>query len=100
MARRLITHANCELCGCTLSPPPGAAAAHPDIIAAFLLPPHRSYCEFDDNEHFREYYNLTADPYNADNLVAATPAPVLAALSARLRAFMLCSGDSCTNPAQ
>jgi N-acetylglucosamine-6-sulfatase len=79
------------------------------------------YCEFDDAEHFVEYYDLSVDPYNVVNLAfnASNPAVArarwglapeaalavapgmkakLAALAKRLLAYMQCKGLGCWDP--
>eukprot|EP00054_Salpingoeca_dolichothecata_P012791 m.71006 g.71006 ORF g.71006 m.71006 type:complete len:682 (+) comp20126_c0_seq1:44-2089(+) len=57
------------------------------------------YCEFDDNENFVEWYDITKDPYQMNNLATNGGDPTKkAALHARLRAYMLCAGDNCFDP--
>ena len=62
------------------------------------------FCEFDDSVEMVEWYDLNNDPYELYNLAtaAATPTPAqatkMAALHARLRAYMHCWGDYCHDP--
>jgi hypothetical protein len=63
------------------------------------------FCQqFDDSEDFVEYYDLNQDPYELHNLAhdegAGTPSRIakMAALEARLMAYMACSGDNCFDP--
>jgi len=58
------------------------------------------YYDRADNQSikFREYYDLTADPYEMDNLLGdgnAANDPNVAALSAQLAADRICSGADC-----
>eukprot|EP00750_Incisomonas_marina_P030939 INCI7682.5.p2 GENE.INCI7682.5~~INCI7682.5.p2 ORF type:complete len:208 (-),score=38.67 INCI7682.5:857-1480(-) len=53
------------------------------------------YCEFNDPEHFVEYYDLAADPYNLNNLVANTSAEELAELHTNLLKHQSCQGADC-----
>jgi hypothetical protein len=52
------------------------------------------YCKFEDNEDFEEFYDLTEDPYQLDNL-----APLLEEELEEQRVLMAelakCSGQSC-----
>jgi hypothetical protein len=61
------------------------------------------YCEFNDPEHYVEYYDLNADPYNLHNLYPALKNSTagkakLAALHARLLDHQACSGPNCFDP--
>lgn len=52
-----------------------------------------TYTEWADGS--REYYDLTADPYQLENSYDALPEADKAALSARLEALKKCRGDAC-----
>ena len=54
------------------------------------------YCEFDDDEHFIEYYDHTADPWQLKNLYPSEQSRSdLTAFRNRLREFRACKGESC-----
>ena len=54
------------------------------------------YCEFEDNEHFVEYYDHATDPWQLTNLAGKVPQkPAPPALKARLQAFRTCKGKQC-----
>lgn len=55
------------------------------------------YCEFVDDESFVEYYDLSVDPWNLDNLVSSTPKEQLQAMSAELAKLKACTGVNCRN---
>ena len=55
-----------------------------------------SYCEFEDNEHFVEYYGHATDPWQLTNLAGKVPQkPAPPAVKARLQAFRTCKGKQC-----
>ena len=53
------------------------------------------YCEFDDDEHFVEYYEHGRDPWQLKNLGKSAAASTLAPLKARLEQFRHCKGEGC-----
>ena len=53
------------------------------------------YCEFNDDEHFVEWYNLTADPYNMHNLAPSASPEALAEQHKTLLKHQACSGQDC-----
>ena len=58
--------------------------------------PNSLYCEFADDEHFIEYYDHTADPWQLKNLARATPPPAaLKPLKKRLQELRTCKGKAC-----
>lgn len=59
---------------------------------------NKMYCEFNDPEHFVEYYDLSSDPYNLKNLASVTSKQELQAMHKRLMEHQACHGDSCFDP--
>uniref|UniRef100_A0AAR2LE10 N-acetylglucosamine-6-sulfatase n=1 Tax=Pygocentrus nattereri TaxID=42514 RepID=A0AAR2LE10_PYGNA len=53
------------------------------------------YCEFADNEAFVEVYNLTADPYQLENIVKKVDPALLQTMNQRLIKLQSCEGKSC-----
>uniref|UniRef100_A0A672GGB4 N-acetylglucosamine-6-sulfatase n=1 Tax=Salarias fasciatus TaxID=181472 RepID=A0A672GGB4_SALFA len=53
------------------------------------------YCEFDDNEVFVEVYNLTADPFQLNNIAKSIEQEVLEEMNHRLMMLQSCSGATC-----
>uniref|UniRef100_A0A3B3YEM3 N-acetylglucosamine-6-sulfatase n=1 Tax=Poecilia mexicana TaxID=48701 RepID=A0A3B3YEM3_9TELE len=56
------------------------------------------YCEFDDNEVFVEVYNVTADPYQLNNIAKTIEQEVLEKMNHRLMMLQSCSGQTCRTP--
>ena len=50
------------------------------------------YCEFDDDEHFLEFYEHGSDPWQLDNCAAKVPPAKLAGYHARLSKLRACAG--------
>ena len=59
---------------------------------------NKMYCEFNDPEHFVEYYDLASDPYNLKNLASTTSKSELQAMHKRLMQHQACQGDGCFDP--
>jgi len=53
------------------------------------------YCEFDDDVHFIELYNVTADPYELKNLASVAKPDDLRILHQDLQAQVKCVGSTC-----
>ncbi|XP_077565516.1 N-acetylglucosamine-6-sulfatase [Stigmatopora nigra] len=53
------------------------------------------YCEFDDDEVFVEVYNLTADPFQLDNIAKTIDQEVLEKMNHRLMMLQSCAGQTC-----
>ncbi|XP_018568120.1 N-acetylglucosamine-6-sulfatase-like [Anoplophora glabripennis] len=53
------------------------------------------YCSFRDNQHFREAYNLTLDPYELDNVYAEMDKGVVGEYDGLLENFQNCRGSGC-----
>eukprot|EP01121_Diplochlamys_sp_Union-15-3_P006339 TRINITY_DN1682_c0_g1_i2.p1 TRINITY_DN1682_c0_g1~~TRINITY_DN1682_c0_g1_i2.p1 ORF type:complete len:386 (-),score=61.89 TRINITY_DN1682_c0_g1_i2:9-1166(-) len=53
------------------------------------------YCELDDTENFREYYDHTKDPYQLKNIVKEEDPTVIQKLTARLQVLKNCVGQTC-----
>ena len=53
------------------------------------------YCEFDDDEHFLEFYEHGSDPWQLDNCAAKVPPAKLAGYHARLSKLRACAGVAC-----
>lgn len=62
---------------------------HVDGVGADSL-----YCEFVDNEHFVEFYDHKADPWQLKNLAQGEP-PAIKPLAARLEQLRKCKGKEC-----
>eukprot|EP01052_Picozoa_sp_SAG31_P034395 SAG31_NODE_4013_length_3665_cov_2.254907_5_plen_94_part_00 len=56
------------------------------------------YCEFDDAENFKEYYDLNADPYNLKNIYADQTPAKKEALAKILATHKACKGAACFMP--
>ena len=56
------------------------------------------YCEFDDAEIFKEYYDLNADPYNLKNIYEDQTPAKKAALAKELAIHKACKGAACFMP--
>ena len=56
------------------------------------------YCEFDDSENFKEYYDLNADPYNLKNIYAEQTTAKKEALAKELAIHKACKGAECFMP--
>lgn len=54
-----------------------------------------SYIEYTNRKGERELYDLQADPYQLDNMIARAPAELLAVFSAQLALLRTCQGNSC-----
>ena len=50
------------------------------------------YCEFDDDEHFLEFYEHGSDPWQLDNCAAKVPPAKIAGYHARLSKLRACAG--------
>jgi N-acetylglucosamine-6-sulfatase len=61
---------------------------------------NRIYCRFVDDEGFVEYYNLTSDPWQLDNLADQLTASEQTVLESRLTELMSCRGTSCHTRSQ
>jgi N-acetylglucosamine-6-sulfatase len=66
-----------------LNTPPFKALRSEDVL----------YAEYDTGE--REFYDLTADPYELDNIVDQVPDSILGEYSQRLNSLAGCAGASC-----
>ena len=53
------------------------------------------YCEFDDDEHFLEFYEHGSDPWQLDNCAAKVPPAKIAGYHARLSKLRACAGVAC-----
>uniref|UniRef100_A0A8B9KA50 N-acetylglucosamine-6-sulfatase n=1 Tax=Astyanax mexicanus TaxID=7994 RepID=A0A8B9KA50_ASTMX len=53
------------------------------------------YCEFADNESFVEFYNLTSDPHQLENIVKKVDPALLQTMNQRLIKLQSCAGKSC-----
>ncbi|KAM3600590.1 uncharacterized protein V6R79_025502 [Siganus canaliculatus] len=53
------------------------------------------YCEFADSESFVEFYNLTSDPHQLENIVKKVDPSVLQSMNERLIKLQSCQGQSC-----
>ena len=93
--------------GPVLRPSPKEYKGHRGIPAwASLRTKQWQYIEFYDKKnntdlHWREYYDLVADPWELDNLLADKDPgndPDVTALSARLRKAIDCAGTAGANP--
>ena len=56
------------------------------------------YCEFDDAEHFKEYYDLNTDPYNLKNIYQEQTPAKKQALAKELATHKACRGAECFMP--
>ena len=56
------------------------------------------YCEFDDDENFKEYYDLNVDPYNLKNIYAEQTPAKKEALAKELAIHKACKGAECFMP--
>ncbi len=56
------------------------------------------YCEFDDAENFKEYYDLNVDPYNLKNIYAEQTPAKKEALAKELAIHKACKGAECFAP--
>ncbi|XP_035391424.1 glucosamine (N-acetyl)-6-sulfatase (Sanfilippo disease IIID), b isoform X2 [Electrophorus electricus] len=85
---------------------PGLANCFPDCICQdsfnntyacvrTLKGDNLQYCEFADNESFVEMYNLTADPYQLENIVKKVDPTLLQTMNQRLIKLQSCQGKSC-----
>ena len=74
---------------------------YPSASTAARSPPRHlggadeMYCEFDDDEHFLEYYEHGSDPWQLDNCAAKVPPAKLAGYHARLSKLRACAGVAC-----
>lgn len=57
-----------------------------------------TYCEFDDEENFAEYYNNLVDPWQLKNIVHDLSVKQRNRLRKRLRELKACRGESCRPP--
>jgi arylsulfatase A-like enzyme len=69
------------------APPPGSG--NPLTYEA-LRQPHSIYVEYTDGE--REYYNLSSDPYELNNIYSKLPASRVSTLHAELQGLETCTG--------
>ena len=76
----------------------GSVANGDAVTLPASLSKNTMYCEFNDPEHFVEYYDLNTDPYNLHNLAASTPEAELKAMHARLLQHQACKGAGCFDP--
>ncbi|XP_019624453.1 PREDICTED: N-acetylglucosamine-6-sulfatase-like [Branchiostoma belcheri] len=58
------------------------------------------YCEFQDNENFKEFYNLEKDPHQLNNAINTTDPNVVKFMSKRLKELVTCSGKTCNRSEQ
>ena len=56
------------------------------------------YCEFEDSENFKEYYDLNADPYNLHNIYTQLSTSRQTALGQLLAKHRACKGQECFHP--
>lgn len=56
------------------------------------------YCEFDDAENFKEFYDLNVDPYNLKNIYADQSPAKKEALAKELAMHKACKGAGCFMP--
>ena len=94
-------------CGLQKCPPPPASAFHENDgknntyhCVRTLNSPHlggadEMYCEFDDDEHFLEFYEHGSDPWQLDNCAAKVPPAKIAGYHARLSKLRACAGVAC-----
>uniref|UniRef100_A0A8C9VWC5 N-acetylglucosamine-6-sulfatase n=1 Tax=Scleropages formosus TaxID=113540 RepID=A0A8C9VWC5_SCLFO len=99
-----ITDPSCPLLG------PGVSECFPDCVCedsynntyacVRTMSPsgNLQYCEFDDSEVFVEVYNLTADPFQLNNIAKSIDQEVLEKMNHRLMMLQSCSGASCRTP--
>ncbi|EDQ85532.1 uncharacterized protein MONBRDRAFT_29207 [Monosiga brevicollis MX1] len=93
------TCAGVELCGGEHGSTPCDAVNNTYKCLRTIKPDENSiYCEFDDAENMVEWYDITADPWEMNNLHESGDASKKQQLHERLRAFRECSGDECFNP--
>ena len=71
-------------------------AAHSPTLGAYSE--NTMYCEFEDAESFKEYYDLNNDPYNLKNLYQTLPAAKKEALAKELALHKACKGAECFMP--
>ncbi|XP_024155705.1 glucosamine (N-acetyl)-6-sulfatase (Sanfilippo disease IIID), b [Oryzias melastigma] len=53
------------------------------------------YCEFADSESFVEFYNLSSDPHQLENIVKKVDPTILQTMNQRLIQLQSCVGESC-----
>ncbi|XP_078680909.1 N-acetylglucosamine-6-sulfatase-like [Branchiostoma floridae x Branchiostoma belcheri] len=58
------------------------------------------YCEFQDDENFKEFYNLEKDPHQLNNAINTTDPNVLKFMSERLKELVTCYGKTCNRSEQ
>jgi N-acetylglucosamine-6-sulfatase len=53
------------------------------------------YCEFVDNDNYREYYNIASDPWQLSNIFPSLASDKQQAMAERLQQFRECKGVAC-----
>ena len=59
------------------------------------MSPNFMYCQFMDDEHFVEYYDLEKDPWQLHNTVKSLPLYQESVMRGRLWELQNCHGDGC-----
>ena len=67
----------------------------PDTVYGFRAIHTRDSIYIENTFGGRELYDLTADPFELENIAAQVPAPVIRAFSSRLRRLRQCAAESC-----